>query len=344
MCLHSVASSARTLNVRFDHIWLRDGISSQENHMLLRTQDPQINLQWFCRGLLRGPCFVLSTSLEHATQGDKNICIHLLFLAMPISAPIGVSIDGYTSAIAECGRQLRWERSLILLNKLERRRLPCSVKTFGAAMGACATATEWERALCLLEEYDVRRLAPDRAAYNAAIQACGKVASTNQALSLFEELETVEEPNCINYNTILFACVEGGAWERALGFLKDFKTKSFDPTFQTWSIEIQLRALLASSSLWEAGLQIIAENFLETSRITAEISDRDKVQVEHAFCAFLGTTSAAWQLGLSLLVELKDRRMTPTQEMYREAMSGQMSGLEGLEAPFDLGPEDLLGG
>ena len=40
----------------------------------------------------------------------------------PISSPIGVTIHGYVNGISELGRQLRWERAITLLGKLERRR------------------------------------------------------------------------------------------------------------------------------------------------------------------------------------------------------------------------------
>ena len=140
-------------------------------------------------------------------------------------APVGVSIDGYASAISELGRQMRWPRALLMLTKLERRQLEGDIKTFTAALGACGSALQWAKALELLSEVQRRQVETTSVTYNCAILACQRSSELPQALRLFQEMEAWggDEPA---YEAVLKACVEGEAWERALSLLRDFKGHS----------------------------------------------------------------------------------------------------------------------
>lgn len=140
-------------------------------------------------------------------------------------APVGVSIDGYASAISELGRQMRWPRALLMLTKLERRGLRGDIKTYTAALGACGNALQWAKAVELLSAVRRKQVETNAVTYNCAILACQRSSELRGALRLFEELEPWggDEPA---YEAVIKACVEGEAWERALSLLRDFKGHS----------------------------------------------------------------------------------------------------------------------
>lgn len=240
----------------------------------------------------------------------------------PLSAGIGVTIHGYANAIRECGQQLRWEKAITLLSKLERRNLQPDSLPYASAVGACAFAAQWPSSLALLEEMTERRLAPEMAAYNAAIMACQRSSLFDEALQLFDDIgEAGLEPDRRSYEAIVEACVEAKEWEWALKFLSDFKAKDgMEAVFPMHVLDIQVLAAYEGVATWRAALQWLCENIAVPAVPAAVPAEEEKV------CAFLHCCSgSAWPRGLCALSSLQSQRLSPTTWMYNEILDARMA-------------------
>ena len=170
---------------------------------------------------------------------------------------LGPTLDGFRSAIAECGAQQRWERALLLLTKLERRQLQADGSLLLAAMRACSMSAQWTQALHLLdtlEEKEVKMTARHCATAISALEPSG---DWTRALSLLASLGLKDlQPTVDAYTWAICTCARASEWGKAYSLLDQMTEESVPPNEITYR---QLAVLSRRAVLWEKGLQLLAD-------------------------------------------------------------------------------------
>ncbi|CAE7338469.1 MRL1 [Symbiodinium natans] len=170
---------------------------------------------------------------------------------------LGPTIDGFRSAIAECGAQRRWERALLLLTKLERRQLHPDASIMAVAMRVCSMSAQWQQALHfldVLQEKDVKMTARHCTLAISAMQASGDWARAFSLLAFMAQrgLPATGE----TYTWSIRTCAQASEWGRAFSLLDRMNKESIDPDEGTYR---QLAVLCRKAVLWEHGLQLLAD-------------------------------------------------------------------------------------
>ena len=135
----------------------------------------------------------------------------------------GVEIDvfQFTAAIAVCGKCKKVEVAMKLYRKMIRHGIEPNVVTYNALISACEKIYQWEQALELLREMSDRGIEPDVISYSAAISACEKGGQWEKALDILQEMANCGiEPEVISYNAAIEACFGSEKYSEALSLVR----------------------------------------------------------------------------------------------------------------------------
>ncbi|CAK9095080.1 Pentatricopeptide repeat-containing protein At2g31400, partial [Durusdinium trenchii] len=255
-----------------------------------------------------------------------------------------------SSALAACGKGLRWEESLSLLRGLAVRQLEANTVAYSSAV--CQRS--WRMALGLLERAAGTSLEADPVICAATISACERFGQWTQALSMHNKLQEEHlEVDLVTQNAAISAC---GAWARSLRLLGltlglqanavTYGAAVDRVTSDRWPQAVQLlhvglfRALqatvvtytsiMALAILWQQSLQMLHQHVL---------SSLDLVTCNSALHAFQG--ASAWLQAIHTLKLMEVRRVRPGGISLSLALTAQKGVMEAVPLVDGLSASSL---
>lgn len=111
--------------------------------------------------------------------------IEVRFKKVPGAAPRASS---YLQAINVCEAEGRWQRALMLLDRMQGVKLSTDTQCFNATICACRAGGRWREALSTLASMRSSGPSPDADTYDATIAACEVGGQAEKALELVEEM------------------------------------------------------------------------------------------------------------------------------------------------------------
>ena len=105
--------------------------------------------------------------------------------------PRGEAAVGGAAEGGAAGGSAPWDAAIRLLDEMELRGLPASVRAHNAAIELRAAACDAAGARWLLERMERRGLQPDGYSYTSAMKACGRAADAAAAAELLERAESI---------------------------------------------------------------------------------------------------------------------------------------------------------
>ena len=238
---------------------------------------------------------------------------------------LGPTIDGFKSAINECGAQQRWERALLLLSKLERRQLQPDERVLGAALKVCGMCTQWGQALQLLDTLEEKQVKITTRHISLAISAIEGTGDWTRALSLLASLGPRQLQATVEaYTWTICTCARASEWGSALQLLEQMIQEAVDPNEITYR---QLSVMCRKQGLWQHGLQLLAD--VKASPLQWDVA------------VVLGAVSMAcvraqeWQQAASILAEFESQ-LEPNYYLHLAQIStlAQREQCHGWEAAF----------
>ncbi|CAJ1438352.1 unnamed protein product [Effrenium voratum] len=137
-----------------------------------------------------------------------------------------------------------WRVSLQLLQKMRQLRLEVNAISVGAAVNSCKA--EWQHAVSLLPQTE------NVMALNAAISACGAAGQWQTALYLSNKSDT----DIITYNACISACEGAGQWGTAVLLLRRAQDRRLEPSVVTYNAAI---SACEEASEWQQALRLVQE-------------------------------------------------------------------------------------
>eukprot|EP00439_Symbiodinium_sp_Y106_P068378 s1444_g11.t1 len=121
-----------------------------------------------------------------------------VFSALTFSR-LEASVITVNAAVATCGKALRWNVGVWLLQSMPCAALEPNVISFNSSISACERGGNWPRAVHLLRDMAARHIAPTTASFNSSMSTAEKGAQWELALQLFPDLASQDgaERTCL---------------------------------------------------------------------------------------------------------------------------------------------------
>ncbi|CAE8591971.1 unnamed protein product [Polarella glacialis] len=238
-----------------------------------------------------------------------------------------------TTALAACGREKRWPKSVDLLwsawlvgDRLEPNSIVC-----GAALAAASRGTHgWSRGLVVLEESKQRAVSPNAGVYRTAASASSQNGHKwDLALQLLVEAQSQAlETGAEGRNVIISACGSALQWEQSAFLVDAMRHDGIVPTAVT---AVVAAGALRLASLWQASLSLLA--------VVAWGVELHVVALNTAIASW--EAGRGWSQALALLQAMRSSRRTPPDMVSYNSVISACSWRQGLELLNDAASRAL---
>ncbi|CAE7663550.1 Comt [Symbiodinium sp. CCMP2456] len=233
----------------------------------------------------------------------------------------------FASAIAACGRSLRWALALVVLTDSFELHI-ASQAGVGAAIAAAAGVGEWQVALSLLAQLEAHKMQPDVMSYTQALSAFEGSSCWQKALSLLFEADELGMANEKSYTASMRACTDQWQWSLALfRRLPCPDRRAFNVALNSCAKALKREVALvllrqipeADAVSYNSALAACGDDWIQALQLLDELSSRADMI---SYNAVLAACEAAgvWPVALNLLGQMREAFLEPDSLSCRAAM------------------------
>ncbi|CAE7562747.1 Comt [Symbiodinium microadriaticum] len=261
----------------------------------------------FHAGALLGAC-AEAFAWEHALRMLQTLPGEALF-------PDDVA---FASAIAACGRSLRWALALVVLTDSFELHV-ASQAGVGAAIAAAAGVGEWQVALSLLAQLEVHRMQPDVMSYTQALSAFEGSSCWQKALSLLFEADERGMANEKSYTASMRACTDQWQWSLALfRRLPCPDRRAFNVALNSCAKALKREVALVllrqipepDAVSYNSALAACGDDWIQALQLLDELTSRaDRISYNAGLAAC--EAAGVWPVALNLLGQMREAFLEP---------------------------------
>ena len=143
----------------------------------------------------------------------------------------------YNAGISACERGAQWQLALVLLDRLNMKRLQPTLPSLNAATSACEKSGEWQAAMSLLSQMCGWHLQADLITFNAVLSACSREVQWQCALRLLDAMGSMHlGPDVFSYKAAFTAVASPHVFDlqQAIPLLSRIEAVAMNPWNKGW--------------------------------------------------------------------------------------------------------------